>query len=572
MTEHGMPSGGEITFGEFHLHPRDRRLWRDHDEVLLTPKAMDVLIHLASRPGEVVTKEQLFESLWPGTFVSDHALTVQIREIRKALGDDPNHPRFIETRHRRGYRFLPGADLPPEPVPAPDLPAPGAHTPIAQPATRYTLSGEVNIAYQMLGEGAIDVVFVMGWVSHLEYFWLEPRFARFLQRLASFSRLILFDKRGTGLSDRVPIHQLPTLELRMDDVRAVMDAVGSKRAVIVGVSEGGPMSALFAASYPEKTLGLVMFGTYAKRIRDESYPWGRSASEHEQFLDLIRHEWGGPVGIDTRAPSLFNDPEFSSWWAAYLRMGASPSAAVALTRMNAEIDVRPVLEAVRVPTLVLHRTGDRCLLVEEGRYVASHIPGARFVEFPGADHLPFVGNQDEILDEIETFVAGIEDRSRSEPVLATVLFSDLFASPPATPLDQERQRRMRETVAREIDFFRGRPMAVDGPGPAPLATFDGPARALRCAASLSRHAARSAMPARFALHTGECDPMESARVTGVAVRVAAGVHSLSEPGEVTASSTVRDLVAGSGIRFAEAGSLDIPDLQRTWRLYRLTHA
>jgi pimeloyl-ACP methyl ester carboxylesterase len=565
-----MNKAREILFGEFRLETGNRRLWLGATEVLLTPKAMDVLIHLAGRPGEVVTKEQLFDTLWPGTFVSDHALTVQVREIRKALGDDPNQPRFIETRHRRGYRFIPAA---PQTLSPPDRAAgapPSTAPPPAVPATRYTLSGDVNIAYQVVGEGAIDVVFVMGWVSHLEYFWLEPRFARFLQRLASFSRLILFDKRGTGLSDRVPVHQLPTLEERMDDVRAVMDAAASRRAVIVGVSEGGPMSALFAATYPEKTLGLVMIGTYAKRIRDASYPWGRTQEEHARFLEVIRREWGGPVGIDTRAPSLEKDPEFSSWWATYLRMGASPSAAVALTEMNAEIDVRPALEMVRVPALVLHRAGDRCLLSDEGRYVASHIPGARFVEFEGADHLPFVGNQDELLGEIETFVAGIVEHNRPEPVLATVLYSDLFGGPPSTPLEQERRRRLRESAAHEIAWYRGRPAALDSAGP--LATFDGPVRALRCAASIQRQAARSGVPARLAVHAGECDLAEPGHVTGVAVDVAAAVHQRTPAGEVLVSSTVRDLVAGSGIRFDESGSLDSPELQRTWKLYRLAHA
>ncbi|MEZ5402478.1 MAG: alpha/beta fold hydrolase [Bryobacteraceae bacterium] len=558
-----------IRFGEFQLDSVHRRLWRDQEEVLLTPKAMDVLVYLACRPGQVVGKDELFDSLWPGTFVSDHALTVQVREIRKALSDDPSQPRFIETRHRRGYRFLAGADNGESAAPTLAEPAPET-APEPPPATRYALSGDVNIAYQVLGSGAIDVVFVMGWVSHLEYFWMEPRFARFLRRLARFSRLILFDKRGTGLSDRVPVHQLPTLEQRMDDVRAVMEAAGSQRAVIVGISEGGPLSALFAATYPHKAHGLVMIGTYAKRIRDESYPWGRSPEEHRQFLELIRHEWGGPVGIDTRAPSLMDDPAFAAWWAAYLRMGASPSAAVALTEMNADIDVRPVLEAVRVPTLVLHRSDDQCLLADEGRYVAAHIPGARFVEFPGADHLPFAGNQDEFLDEIETYVQGIEDRARPEPVLATVIYSDLFAGTQATDLERERRRRLREAVLQEIEWFRGQPACIDGSGP--LATFDGPARALRCAASIARHAARASNSARIAVHTGECDRIDSGGVTGVAVQVARDIHSRATAGAVLASSTVRDLVAGSGIRFEESGSLDIPDLQRTWRLYRLAHA
>ena len=275
----------------------------------------------------------------------------------------------------------------------------------------YARSGDVNIAYQVIGDAPLDLVFVMGWVSHLEYFWREPSFARFLLRLASFSRLILFDKRGTGLSDRVPINQLPTLEQRMDDVRAVMDAVGSERAALCGVSEGGPMCSLFAATYPEKTLALVMIGTYAKRIRDAEYPWGPTAEQREQFFEVMRKQWGGPVGIDERAPSVASDPQFRDWWATYLRMGASPGAAVALTQMNAEIDVRNVLPSIRVPSLVIHRTEDQCLKVEEGRFVADRIPGAKFVELPGDDHLPFVGDQDAILDEVEEFLTGVRHRS-----------------------------------------------------------------------------------------------------------------------------------------------------------------
>ena len=285
----------------------------------------------------------------------------------------------------------------------------------------YARSGDVNIAYQVTGDAPLDLVFVMGWVSHLEYFWREPTFARFLLRLASFSRLILFDKRGTGLSDRVPINQLPTLEQRMDDVRAVMDAVGSERAALCGVSEGGPMCSLFAATYPEKTLALVMIGTYAKRIRDAEYPWGPTQEQREHFFDVMREQWGGPVGIDERAPSVADDPKFRDWWATYLRMGASPGAAVALTQMNAEIDVRNVLPSIRVPSLVIHRTDDQCLKVEEGRFVADRIPGAKFVELPGDDHLPFVGDQDAILDEVEEFLTGVRHPIEPDTVLATVM-------------------------------------------------------------------------------------------------------------------------------------------------------
>ena len=335
-----------------------------------------MLEYLASRPGRLIKKSELLDALWPDTFVADGALKVCIREIRRALGDDAQAPRFIETAHRRGYRFI--AERRAVACRRARLPRPA---PIVEPAgvvpgpVQYARSGDVNIAYQVCGSGPVDLVFVMGWVSHLEYFWKEPSFARFLTRLASFSRLILFDKRGTGLSD--PVTHLPTLEQRMDDVRAVLDAVGSRHAVLLGVSEGGPMCSLFAATHPAQTDALIMIGTYARRLRAPDYPWAPTRAQREAFFKEIVDNWGGPVGLAERAPSMANDPAFRDWWASFLRMGASPAAAIALTRMNAEIDVRHILPTIRVPTLVLHRTGDRCLLVEEGRYVASLIPNAR---------------------------------------------------------------------------------------------------------------------------------------------------------------------------------------------------
>src|SRR5262245_41175022 len=406
-----------VVFGPYRLEIADATLWNGSRSVPLTPKAFAVLQCLARKPGRLVTKEELFNTVWPGVFVGDAALKVCIREIRRVLDDNPKEPTFIQTVHRRGYRFI---------APVTEFGVTATHAvagPVRTvdtfepPATQYAHSGDVNIAYQVVGDGPIDLVFVMGWVSHLEYFWKEPRFSRFLQRLASFARLILFDKRGTGLSDRVAA--LPTLEERMDDVRAVMEAVGSDRDALLGLSEGGPMCALFAATYPEKTAALVMIGTYARRMWTPDYPWGPTVEARGRFFDEIRDHWGGPVGIDVRAPSVAADPAFRDWWSTYLRMGASPGAALRLTQMNSETDVRSVLPTIRVPTLVLHRTHDRCLLVEEGKYVADLIPGSRFVELAGDDHLPFVGDQDVMLDAIETFLTGSGRSLEFDRVLAT---------------------------------------------------------------------------------------------------------------------------------------------------------
>ncbi|MDQ3753763.1 MAG: adenylate/guanylate cyclase domain-containing protein [Acidobacteriota bacterium] len=412
----------------------------------------------------------------------------------------------------------------------------------------------------------------MGWVSHIEYFWAEPSFARFLRRLACFARVILFDKRGTGLSDRVPVNELPTLEQRMDDVRAVMDAAGSERAALCGVSEGGPMSALFAATYPEKTNALVMIGTYAKRIWSPDYPWAPTAEQREHFFAEIQEQWGGPVGLEERAPSVANNPSFREWWATYLRMGASPGAAVALTKMNAEIDVRHVLPSIRVPTLVLHRAGDECLKVEEGRYVASLIPGAKYVEQPGVDHLPFVGDQDAILDEVEEFLTGVRHTHEPDRVLATVLCARIVDSPQrAAEMGAERWRelltRLRAHIRQEIEWFRGRESDMEGTGP--LATFDGPARAIRCACAISEYAARLGVEVHASLHTGECDILKGNGVGGLAVRIGAAVRDQAGAGEVWVSSTVKDLVAGAGIEFTDRGAHALEGAPGQWRLFKV---
>jgi serine/threonine protein kinase len=431
----------------------------------------------------------------------------------------------------------------------------------AVPETRYARSGDVNIAYQVVGSGAIDLVFVMGWITHLEYFWREPSFARFLRRLASFSRLILFDKRGTGLSDRVPLDQLPTLEQRMDDVRAVMEAVGSHRAALCGISEGGPLCGLFAATYPDRTAALVMIGTYAKRLWAPDYPWAPTVEARQRFLEVMQREWGGPVGLAERAPTRADHPGFRDWWATYLRMGASPGAAVALTRMNSEVDIRHILPTIRVPALILHRSGDLCLKVEEGRFVAAQIPGARYVELPGSDHLPFVGDQDAILDEMEEFLTGVRHVAEPDRLLATVLYVRAPAVDRGAGLTASRA-----TLERELEWFRGRPIELTGEHL--IAAFDGPARAVRCGSAVLAGMQRSGVAVSAGLHTGECDVVGDS-LGGVPVELAAAVAQRAAAGEILVSSTVRDLVAGSGIAFAGHDSV-VVEPHGEWRLFRVT--
>jgi pimeloyl-ACP methyl ester carboxylesterase len=358
------------------------------------------------------------------------------------------------------------------------------------PETRYAKSGDVHIAYQVMGSGRIDLVFVSAWVFPIEVSWEEPSVARFFQGLASFSRLILFDKRGTGLSDRVADSDLPTLEQRMDDVRAVMDAVGSERAALFGVSEGGPMSALFAATYPERTAALIMFGSFAKRFRSPDYPWGMTLEEREAFVEAMVKGWGTPESVDLsqRAPSVMHDEGYKRWWARMQRVGASPGAMRALARMNQDIDIRSVLDAIRVPTLLLHRTGDQSVVIDHSRYMAAQIPGAKLVELAGRDHAPWIGDAEAVLTAVEEFLTGMHRAPEPDRVLATVMFTDIVGSTErAAMLGDRRWHDLRDrhhaVIRRELARFRGR--EVETAGDSFLATFDGPARAIRCACAVS---------------------------------------------------------------------------------------
>jgi pimeloyl-ACP methyl ester carboxylesterase/class 3 adenylate cyclase len=443
------------------------------------------------------------------------------------------------------------------------------------PDVRYAKSGDVSIAYSVVGDGPFDLVYVAGWVvSSLEQAWDGP-FGEFFHRLSSFTRLILFDKRGTGLSDRVA--GLPDLETRMDDVRAVMDAAGSRRAALMGVSEGGPMTTLFAATYPERTAAAVLYGAGASYTAAEDYPWSPSRESALRRAPELEERWGTAEELDDLlrelAPSAVGDDHIRGWWRRLLRTSISPSAAARLHLMNLEIDVRHVLPTIRVPTLVLHRRGDAVRNVEEGRYVAARIPGAELVELDGRDHAPFIEPQ-QIVAEVEKFLRGIWDRGEwdvidTERVLATVLFTDIVDSTAkAVELGDRNWRNLLHEhhafIRRQLVRYRGRELDTAGDGF--FASFDGPARAIRCACAIAEGVSALGIEVRAGLHTGECEVVDG-KVGGIAVHIGARVTAEAGPSEVLVSSTVKDLVAGSGIEFLERGSAELRGVPGAWQVY-----
>ena len=440
-----------------------------------------------------------------------------------------------------------------------------------RPKTQYAKSGDIHIAYQVFGDGPIDIVWVPGWFSNVESNWESPFMAYFFDRLSSFARVITFDKRGTGLSDPVAVTSPPTLEERMDDVRAVMDAVGSERAVPVGLSEGGPMSALFAATYPDRTSALVLTGTFARVASADDYPIGLDADVVRGIVDVLVANWGDGLIVQFAAPSMDSE-EYRKRVGEYERSSASPGMVRALMLLNLEVDIRPLLPAITVPTMILHRTGDTLVPVEHGRYLADHIPGAKMVEVPGIDHVPWAGDTDRFVDEIQEFLTGARHVAEPDRVLATVMFTDIVASTErAAELGDRRWReildRYYELSRREIERFGGRQVNTTGDGT--LATFDGPARAIRSATAITTATRQLGIDIRAGLHTGECELIGS-DVRGIAVHIGARVAAMAGPGEVLVSRTVRDLVAGSGLLFSERGEHELKGVPGTWQLFSVT--
>ena len=435
------------------------------------------------------------------------------------------------------------------------------------PETRYARSGDLHIAYQVVGEGPIDLVYVPSWISQVEHYWEEPVVAGYFERLASFSRLIMFDRRGSGLSDPVP--SAPTLEEQIDDVVAVMDAAASEQAAIFALLDGGAMAALFAATHPERTNALVLYEAAPRMSWASDYPWAPGREEREARLREPMN-WGDGSRVAALAPSAAENPRVRAWFARLERLSASPGTAIKLMRMNGEIDVRAVLPSIQAPTLVLHRPDDGLMDVRHSRYLAEHIPGARYVELPGAETLVFGSDADGELDEIEEFLTGVRPVRDPERILATVMFSDIVDSTSrAAELGDRRWRDLLDlidrSISQELARFRGRTVKSMGDGF--LATFDGPARAIRCATSIGEVAqAQFGLQVRSGLHTGEIEVIGS-DVGGIAVHIGARVGANAAPGEVLVSGTVKDLVVGSGIQFEDRGERELRGVPGRWRLW-----
>ncbi len=433
------------------------------------------------------------------------------------------------------------------------------------PSTHFARSGDLHIGYQVLGDGPFDLLFVPGIISHLDLWWDDPRSARFFERLASFSRLILLDKRGLGVSDRVA--GWATLEERMDDLRAVMDAAGSESAALVGVSEGGPLSLLFAAAHPERCSALCVVGGFARMVRGDDYPYGVTRQQMLNLFEEVVANWGKPGLMRLIAPTLWSRPEEHEGWGRFERAAASPGAIRSGIEMNSEIDVRHVLPQIRVPTLVVHRRQDRAIPFGMGEYLADHIPGARMVALEGKDHL-FWLEGDEVVDAIQEFLTGEHAPAPVDRVLATVLFIDIVESTRRVAEQGDRAWvetlvRFKTIVQRQLERFRGH--EVDDSGDGVLATFDGPARAIRCADSIRSALRTLDLEVRVGLHSGECERVGE-KLGGIAVHIGARVAATAEPGELLVSSTVRDLVAGSGIEFQDRGMHELRGVPGEWRL------
>lgn len=523
---------GPFCFADVEVDVARREIRRDGGPCTVQPKVFDLLLYLIENRDRAVGKDELQDAVWTGTIVTEAAVNRAIMKARQAVGDDSRRQGVIKTVHRHGYRFVARVSG------AGDAGAAAE----AWPPVQYVRSGGVHIAYRVLGSGPVDrrhdILIVPGYVFHIEVLMESPEAVAFLRRLSQLGRVILFDKRGIGLSERVGY--APTLEHTAEDILAVLDASGSERAVLFGISEGGPATALFAASHPERLAGLIMYGTMPTGTRSEDFPWALKREQYDAWLAELQGEWGGTAGVEYFAPTRVGDPVFEAWWAKFVRSGSSPASIKAILGVLRDIDVRGILPSIQAPTMVLHRTGDRAILVEAGREVARCIPGAQMVELPGEDHWVFARRSESELAAIEAFIGRLEESPEREAVLATVLVLGGDAEP-------ARDERWGDAVAR-IEGQHGRIAEVTDTRL--VATFQGPTRALECAARLCRGSCSQGTRLHAGVHVGEVVSSGDA-IRGSAVDAATALAGLAGPGEVWTTRLVCDLVAGSGLKFSD---------------------
>ena len=527
------------SFGDVRIDADRFEIARGGRALAVEPQVLELLILLLKHRDRVVTRDELLESVWRGRVVSDTTLSSRIKTARQLIGDDGARQDYIRTIHGRGFRFI--GDVSEE--------SPGPSAPVERPVTRYAKSGDVHVAYQLFGSGPASLVLAPGFVSHIDNYWDSPPFRRWLERLGKLARVAMFDKRGTGLSD--PVSTLPPMDERMDDLRAVMDAAGFETAHVMGISEGGSLAALFAAHHPERCEGLILYGAFAQFKH-----WHPDEASLQRLFDYIESDWGSGKSLSYYAPTVGGDPEFIRWWGKFERLGATPGACKALMRMNSRIDISDVLPGIRVPTLVIHRAEDVLVDVEGGRQLAAGIPGARYAELPGPDHLPFVADGDRIVDIIGEFLREPRRREQHARAIATIVLLRLDTSQDsATALVDGQLTRFRAARVSTLPGFV-------------VATFDGPARGLESAVSVSRLLRDRGIEHRIGVHTGEIN-LAAGEPAGTAMDIVAEVAEHAHSGEILASRTVHDLVAGSGIRLEERGAFSLPSISQAWQLFRV---
>jgi pimeloyl-ACP methyl ester carboxylesterase len=547
-------------FDHFEVNSTSFEVWRDETRLEAQPQVIELLIMLIENRDRVVSREEIFDQIWKNRVVSDTTLSSRIKSLRKLLGDDGVQQKFIRTIHGRGFRFHA------EVVETRGSQSESAgdqqpSTAFKLPKTHYARSGNVHIAYQQFGSGPLNLIFVPGFVSNIDNYWAEPGFADWLNGIGRLARVVIFDKRGTGLSDTVA--ELPDLGIRMDDVRAVMDAVKLDKAFIMGISEGGSLASLFAAMHPDRCNGLILYGAFAKFTS-----WFATREELLGLFDYIEADWGSGKSIPKFAPSMAEDPDFTEWWGKFERLGATPGAAIALMEMNSQIDITDILPSIHVPALVIHRAEDLLIDVEAGRLLGSAISGAQYIELPGVDHLPWVGNTDLITEAIDKFLHGIDHTAEQNTTLATVLCIEVKFKKP-----DENQEELQADIFSAIDHYRGLFSGTDLKcvQPTRVYSFDGPARAIYCSLEMLKKFKRFDFECHIGIHIGEI-AIGADNNENLSVKTAKELCKLADINQVLVSRTITDLVAGSGIEFAGYGTVHLEALERDWELFHVKTA